>query len=203
LLSAPDDGARRRAEVKYRNAQIKNALVRMFSGKCAYCESQIRHIEYGHIEHFHPKRGPRGRPDLTFEWSNLLLACGVCNGPEYKSDAFPNEDEGGPLVNPCEDDPEDHFVFCFDRVTRLASIHGKTARGTVTEQLLGLNRRELREYRSSRVRSLIALSFYVSTDPEAAKLLDEAKQSTAEYAAFARALFGPPREELRSEVERA
>jgi hypothetical protein len=118
-----------------------------------------------------------------------LLACGVCNGSQHKSDHFPEADEGGPLVNPCEDDPEGHFDFHFDRETKLASVYGKTLRGATTETLLGLNRPELREYRSTRIRHLVALAVLAGSDPEAAELLDEAKQSDAEYAAFARTLF--------------
>jgi uncharacterized protein (TIGR02646 family) len=189
LLSAGTESKRVRAEAKYRHSEIKKALVGMFHGKCAYCESKITHIEYGHIEHFRPKRGIKGRPDLAFEWNNLLLACGVCNGAEHKSDHFPEANEGGPLVNPCEDDPEVHFQFHFDRQTKLASVYGKTGRGTTTEKLLGLNRTALREYRSTRICHLVVLAAHAAADPEAASLLDEAKQSTAEYAAFARALF--------------
>jgi uncharacterized protein (TIGR02646 family) len=189
LLSAQTKSERTRAEAKYRHVEIKQALVRMFQGKCAYCESKITHIEYGHIEHFRPKRGPRGRPDLAFEWTNLLLACGVCNGSEHKSDCFPEANEGGPLVNPCEDDPEGHFEFHFDLKTKLASVYGKTPRGAATEGILGLNRTALREYRSIRIRHLVALAAFADKDPEVVKLLDEAKKSSAEYAAFARALF--------------
>jgi hypothetical protein len=144
---------------------------------------------YGHIEHFHPKRGTRGRPDLTFEWTNLLLACGVCNGAERKSDHFPEPHEGGPLVNPCEDEPENHFEFCFDPVAKLASVYGKTVRGTITEKLLGLNRTDLRAHRSCRIRHLVVLAQYIDSDPEAAELVEEAKMSRAEYAAFARTLL--------------
>lgn len=189
LLSADTKPKRIRAEAKYRHREIKNALVRMFCGKCAYCESKITHADYGQIEHFRPKRGMRGRPDLVFEWTNLLLACGVCNGAGHKSDRFPETGEGGPLVNPCEDHPEAHFEFHCDPVARLASVYGKTRRGITTEEVLGLNRTELREYRSRRIRHLVALAEYADWDPEAASLLEEAKQSSAEYAAFARALF--------------
>jgi hypothetical protein len=59
-----------------------------------------------------------------------------------------------------------------------------------TEKLLGLNRTALREHRSKRIRHLVALAKYADSDREAASLLEEAKQSSAEYAAFARALFG-------------
>jgi 5-methylcytosine-specific restriction endonuclease McrA len=44
-----------KAEVKYRHKEVKNQLINMFDGKCAYCESHITHIDYGHIEHFKPK----------------------------------------------------------------------------------------------------------------------------------------------------
>jgi uncharacterized protein (TIGR02646 family) len=160
----------------------------MFFGKCAYCESKITHIDYGHIEHFCPKRGANARPDLVFEWTNLLLACGICNGPENKSDRFPGDGEGGPLVNPCDDDPAHHFAFHFDPVAKLASVYGKTGRGVTTEKVLGLNRAELRGYRSRQICRLAALAHYAASDAKAAALLNEAKKSDAEYAAFARAL---------------
>jgi uncharacterized protein (TIGR02646 family) len=192
LLSAVSAGSRQqrsRAETKYRHREIKDALVRMFYGKCAYCESKITHIDYGHIEHFRPKRGASGRPDLTFEWDNMLLACGLCNGAEHKSDHFPEANEGGPLINPCDDAPEAHLEFRFDPVARLASVYGKTSRGATTEQLLGLNRTDLREYRSRRICKLLVLAQYAGSDPEAARLIEEAKRSSGEYAAFARTLL--------------
>ena len=43
------------AQNKYRHREIKNRLVEMCHGKCAYCESKITVITYGHIEHFYPK----------------------------------------------------------------------------------------------------------------------------------------------------
>ena len=112
----------------------------MFHGKCAYCESKISHVDYGHIEHFKPKSR---FPDLTFEWTNLLLSCPICNGSEYKSDRFPLETEGGPLVNPCDELPAEHFEFVFDPVAKLATVIGKTARGQTTEAIVGLNRYDL------------------------------------------------------------
>ena len=188
LLSAKTQAERVRVEYKYRHRQIKETLVRSFHGKCAYCESKITHVDYGHIEHFRPKRGVNGRPELTFEWTNLLLACGVCNGAQYKSDRFPEANNGGPIINPCEEAPTSHFHFVFDPTAKLASVYGKTRRGVTTEKLLGLNRLELREYRSRHVRTLLVLAHFAQTDPEAARLLAEAKKSYAEYAAFARAL---------------
>lgn len=186
LRDAATEAARKRAESKYNHPQAKSALVAMFHGKCAYCESKITHIDYGHIEHYRPKRGPHGRPDLTFEWSNLLLACGVCNGPAHKSDKFPETTEDGPILNPCDDVPAEHLEFRYDPKASLASVYGKTPRGVTTEQLIGLNRLELRRYRSRHVSQLMALArFAKSGDLEALSLLDEAKKADAEYSAFA------------------
>lgn len=40
---------------KYNHSKVKQALVDMFHGKCAYCESPITVVTYGNIEHFYPK----------------------------------------------------------------------------------------------------------------------------------------------------
>lgn len=127
-------------------------------------------------------------PYLTFSWFNLLLACGVCNGKAHKGDKFPQKNEGGPLVNPCIDDPNAHFNFCYDPRTRIASVYGTTLRGATTEKLLGLNRYELREHRSKQVRQLQVLVKLSETHSEAKALIAEAKQEDAEDAAFIREL---------------
>jgi uncharacterized protein (TIGR02646 family) len=185
LQAADTEAKRKKAESKYRHRQVKAALVAMFHGKCAYCESKITHIDYGHIEHYRPKRGSRGRPDLTFAWENLVLACGVCNGPAQKGDHFPEPAEDGPILNPCIDIPAEHLEFHYDPKARVASVYGKTPRGVTTEQLIGLNRPELRRYRSRRVSHLMALARLARSDTEAIALLDEAKNAEAEYSAFA------------------
>jgi uncharacterized protein (TIGR02646 family) len=174
-----------KAQRKYQAPEIKEALVKMCHDKCAYCESKIRHVDYGHIEHYHPKSK---FPELTFEWSNLLLACGICNGKAYKGDKFPERSEGGPLINPCEDDPDAHFNFYYDLKTHIASVFGTTQRGLISEKLLGLNRHNLRQYRSNYVRKLQVLIQLSDTHPDAKALVEEAKQNNAEYAAFIRQL---------------
>ncbi len=55
---------------RYRHKQVKDALVTMFHGKCAYCESKITVVTYRSIEHFHPKSI---YPELTFEWNIAAL----------------------------------------------------------------------------------------------------------------------------------
>jgi hypothetical protein len=119
----------------------------------------------------------------------LIVACGVCNGTGYKGTHFPGIAENGPLINPCKDDPIKHFVFHYDSVAKLASVYGVTSRGTTTENLLGLNRHLLRDYRSKYVQKLFVLARMAGNDPEAASLIQDAKEAPSPYAAFARALL--------------
>jgi uncharacterized protein (TIGR02646 family) len=146
LLQAKTAKERKRILLKYGHASIRTALNYIFNGKCAYCESKIAQVSYAHIEHYRPKSK---YPQLAFDWDNLLLSCSVCNSSHYKGDKFPGANEGGPLLNPCQDDPEEHLVFVFDRHLFVASIYGASARGRVSEQVLGLNRPDLRTYRST------------------------------------------------------
>ena len=185
LRRAVTDAEKENAVNKYRHAQIKDALETLFHGKCAYWESKIKHVAYPHIEHYRPKSK---FPELTFDWENLLLACGVCNSAEYKGDNFPEASENGPYINPCNDSPEEHFQFIYDAKAKLANVYGKTERGRATEKAFGLNRSDLRTYRSKKIEILVCLARLALTDREAQRLLDEAKQADAEYAAFARTL---------------
>ena len=57
----PTETERRR----YNHAEIKSALIAETHGKCAYCESKIRHVSYGDIEHVMPKVND---PTRWFEW---------------------------------------------------------------------------------------------------------------------------------------
>ena len=175
--------AREKITNKYRHPEIKTALDTMFHGKCAYCESKIRHVSDPHIEHYRPKLT---FPQLTFAWDNLLPACGICNSTTYKGANFPEANNGGPYVNPCIDAPDDHFQFVYDPIAKLASVYGKTARGRITERDLGLNRADLRTYRSNQIEKLVCIARLARNDPEAQRLLDEANWSNAEYVAFAR-----------------
>ncbi len=172
-------------EAKYQHRTIKNTLKgeQMFQGKCAFCESFILHIDYGHIEHYRPKSK---FPEYTFEWENLLLACGVCNGKQFKGDKFPIIDASIPaFINPCNDIPSEHFKFDYDINTGLAGIYGKTNRGEITEIELGLNRPELIKYRSNFVKKLVFLALKASEDNKAQVLLEEACKQDQPYSAFA------------------
>lgn len=191
LHSAPNDPklkkAKTKAEARYKQKAIRTALgEKMFQGKCAYCESRIAHDQDPPIEHFRPKSA---YPKLCFAWKNLLWACGKCNGTEFKGDKFPLKVEGGPILDPTFDQPNKHIVFEYDDEAGLAFIGFKTRRGETTRDTLGLNRRELLEYRSEQVLKL----FYIATkaangDPKAILIIQKSCLPSSEYTAFARTI---------------
>lgn len=168
---------------KYRHSEVKESLEQMFHSKCAYCESYISNVDYGDIEHFKPKSK---FPELSVTWENLLLSCKICNGTAHKGEKWPAPADGGPLVNPCKENPEDFFEFIFDVHTQVTIVKPKNMRGETSETIYGLNRHYLVNDRNKYVRQLIAIAQYYSTDEEAKAIIDQAAQSQGEYAAFAR-----------------
>ncbi len=72
--------------IVYSDKSVRELLLKMFHGKCSYCESRITTIYNGDIEHYRPKgkikeaASPRpGYYWLASEWENLLFACPFCN----------------------------------------------------------------------------------------------------------------------------
>lgn len=129
---------------RYRHKQIKDALVKETGGKCAYCESKVRHITHGDIEHVVPKSKV---PEKAYDWENLTLACDVCNenkGDTYSSDPALSQDA---LIDPYVDDPNDHFLFLREVVTPRPD----SLRALATEQVIKLTRGELLERRRERM----------------------------------------------------
>lgn len=188
LERAVTSKGKKRAESKYRNQAVKNVLVAMFNGKCAYCESKIVHVSYGDIEHFRPKSRPEYRL-LCFEWTNLLLSCSVCNGSEFKGDRFPEILAGGPPVDPCVGDPQEHLEFIYDPQSGLATVTFKTERGRTSVELFGLNRPRLREHRTRSIRKLYVLSKFAMENGEARALLEQSAEDREEFSAFAKTLL--------------
>lgn len=123
---------------RYNSLEIKSAIIKETHGKCAYCESKVRHIAHGDIEHIVPKSKT---PDLWFEWTNLTLACTVCNN--NKSDC-----EG--IIDPHKVDPVDHFWFAGSVIFPKPNSQV----GTLTESVLKLNRPELVDRRNDRLKAL-------------------------------------------------
>lgn len=174
-------------EIKYKQAEVKKALKAMFADKCAYCESHIGHVSYGHIEHFKPKEK---YPKQCFKWDNFLLGCEVCNGSQYKGTRFPQKKENGPLVNPAKENPTSYFLFEYDPFTGTANVLGKNPRGNTSEKLLGLNRPELIRHRSRIVRKMVYVAIRASKgDLDALVEIKSCIKTDEEYSAFAIELF--------------
>lgn len=136
---------------RYGHPKIKEALVLETHGKCAYCESKLRHITYGDIEHITPKVSD---DSLRFQWTNLTLACDVCNT---------NKGAQIGVIDPYLLDPDHELYFIGPLV--LPKILSTT--GAITEKLLKLNRMPLVERRTERIQGLLTLlQLYVNTtDP--------------------------------------
>lgn len=123
---------------RYNNQQIKDALLAETHQKCAYCESKFSHVTYGDIEHIAPKDS---RPELTYDWVNLTLACDVCNT---------NKGVAQGLVDPYVDALEQHFTF--DSCMILPVPGNEKGRATVF--VLKLNRTPLLERRKEKIDEL-------------------------------------------------
>lgn len=183
--------------------QVKPNLMELFHGKCAYCESQISHLDFGDVQHLRPKGSVQensihsGYYWLAYEWENLLLLCSICGANKrnkfpliVEADrAFgpndPLEKEQPLLLDPCHDDPTQHLHFATDS----GLIEPLTDRGEATVELVGLNRAALVAERARRIQSLRRelRSAASLSDLELAELLREFVANPAPYAAFARA----------------
>ena len=143
----------------YRNDDVRDALVKSSSGKCAFCEcipSEGGNVE---IEHFKPKSI---YPDLTFEWLNFLPSCRKCNG------AKDNHDTGmEPIVNPYDVDPKG--IFYFDDIEIKASEGTNKDIAENTIEVCGLNSVRLWKPRAE---ILVSLRIFSKSIEEAIKEYD-------------------------------
>ena len=165
---------------KYRHQQIKEALTLETSRKCAYCESKPLHVTYGDVEHVIPKSE---QPELTFEWSNLTLACDVCNT---------NKGAKLGLLDPYNCHPDEEFKF----VGPMIFHRSGRAAAELTHIELDLNRMDLLERRRDRLRALHDKfeKFALNPDEAAAALLRDAAlayetEDEREFAACARSFL--------------
>ncbi len=136
---------------------IKVDVTTQFKHKCAYCESKLGSFSPSVIDNFRPKRGARGLEVnefyddlywwLAYEWENLYLACPECNFqkaswfPVTGVRAFSNFDiinEFPLIIDPCSDNPAEHFVHEED-----GSIKAISEKGKITIEILKLNRENL------------------------------------------------------------
>ena len=201
----------------YGDATVKNALIAAQHGKCCFCERKVS-LE-GDIEHFRPKgncsQGPKKRQErpgyywLTYDWSNLLLSCSICN-QRHKRSYFPLVEpnkraknhtqsisqEDPLLIDPATQDPEQHISF--RKEIPYAINGGPHGRATIT--VLKLDRPSLNEARREHLthivfmKRILDLENKYSASHDGRKVLKEAKDfldnstlDSAEFAAMARA----------------
>ncbi len=73
---------------RYKSDDVRDALIKIYSKKCAYCEQRS---EFYHVEHYRPKKTYYW---LAFSWDNLLYVCPICNF--HKGEDF--EIQGSPAT---------------------------------------------------------------------------------------------------------
>lgn len=196
----------------YAHKSVKKALIRAQHDKCFLCESKITHIAYGDVEHFRPKAGYRqnkgdalqqpGYFRLAYEWSNLFLACQICN-QVFKKNLFPLANpktratshrkpwrkEDALYIDPTVDKPEQ--LISFRKEVPYPIDNHPRARATIED--LGLARPKLNERRLERYELLeqlynVAYRTPATPDsPRAKAYLTKAIVDSAEYASMARA----------------
>ncbi len=129
----------------YRDPRVKGVLERETHAKCAYCESHIKHVDHGDVEHLQPKSKA---PHLRLTYTNLTLACSVCNQgkDDYSVAALP-------LLHPFNDDPAEHLLA----LGPLLHWYAGSVRGQVTVKELKLNRPRLLERRGERIEQVMGL----------------------------------------------
>jgi uncharacterized protein (TIGR02646 family) len=195
----------------YGHEAVKQALVDMQHRKCCYCESYVRHVTPGTIDHYRPKAASQQsagealtRPGyywLAYEWENLLFACPTCN--QTKRNLFPLDDttrrarshtdplarEEPLLIDPSKNDPAEFISFREEFAFPLED----NLRGRTSIAILKINdRKDLVERRREKLQILRALKRIVTAipqSPEAAdaqQILNDFKADTGEYAAMSR-----------------
>lgn len=89
------DGDKQYPFSRYSKDEVKEKLEELFHGKCAYCESDFRHVSPEDIEHWRPKGaviledGSEQKPAyywLAATWTNLLPSCPDCNRKRRQED---------------------------------------------------------------------------------------------------------------------
>jgi len=165
---------------RYSHRDIKETLVKETDGKCCYCESKIRHISYGDIEHICPKSI---RPELWVEWTNLTLACDVCNTNKGTMDVTATN-----FVDPYQVNPEQKFWFSGPIIMPMPNDEG----AILCERKLRLNRDELVDRRIVKIKNLMRHLHLIATarsDELKNVLIEDLKSETTddkEYAALSR-----------------
>lgn len=150
---APEPKKPRARSKRYATEPVKRALRACFSNWCGYCGDILGAASFPRADHFRPQAI---YPALAYEWTNLIQACEICNACkgdlfEFTDGSQPVENDRAPcapraaeanaLIDPCVDDPEEHFAWDGHDLRPL------TRRGEVTCRTLGLCREGLVDQR--------------------------------------------------------
>lgn len=107
---------------------IRNALMKMSFGKCAYSEIKLgEESKPMTVDHYKCKEK---YPELVVSWGNLLPSCSFCNSKKGRLDVSEYQ-----IINPLNDNPQDFIYFSCGR------LYAKNERGRLTIDRLGLNNR--------------------------------------------------------------
>jgi uncharacterized protein (TIGR02646 family) len=199
----------------YKDREVREALLELFHSKCAYCETPLPGVSLIEIDQFRPKAravdldgriAHDGYWWLAYDWSNLYAACRNCN--RLKGSRFPLEPntqramfetrtavaaERRLLLDPCEDDPQEHLVFLDDG--RVAS---STDRGRTTIDMFGLNRESLVRDRLATVeRFVIELTLALAQTKRDPQLIERLAGDSQPYAAARRQVLAARLRDLK------
>jgi HNH endonuclease len=144
--------------------KLRELLALMAPGiqRCMYCGDNLG----TDIDHFAPISIS---PLKTFEWLNHLLACSHCNSNE-KRDKYPCDAAGNALLlDPTRERPSDHLRLVLNE----GRYDGLTEIGSVSIEVFGLNRPDLRQGRERAFRTRRAILYYIH------KLIVEGREDEA------------------------
>ena len=111
----------------WNTAYIREALLEMTHGKCAYSEVLLQgRGAYWDVEHFKCKKL---YPESVVEWGNLLPACEFCNRTAKQD----HDVVAVPIVHPLKDRPGEHLYV------RSGRFFPKDDKGDKTIEVLKLN----------------------------------------------------------------
>ncbi|ORL62369.1 HNH endonuclease [Pseudomonas putida] len=181
---------------RYRHRDIKSTLEQETHGKCAYCESKLKHIHHGDVEHISPKSLD---PAKQFEWENLTLSCEICN--QNKSNLDPKLEL---IIDPYVKNPKEHICF----IGALAYPAG-TPDGISSIRILDLNRTDLVVMRNetiSRVMSIFDMLLRRDLPLVARKaILKDLKtqelSAKAQYSAVINSIFDSMKSRIPADLE--
>lgn len=152
-----------------RDTDISSTLVRLFSGKCAYCESRLNDTNYVDIDQFRPRLRAMNLDGtvhqdhywwLAYNWNNQYSICPGCS--RSKRTRFPvdgkrakfkesTEKENKLLIDPCLQSDFDTLQF---RISENGKLFPLTKNAEVSIDVYNLNRSELIDRRERAIKDV-------------------------------------------------